>query len=447
MFKRKWSGLPVDPHFPSDLKELGYFINEDDEVRSIENPDFYFKFFLNRNPRWNDCQRFAMNQALQSEIHARLSALGLQRVLLPLGTTDGSSPHVPIFASADIATKKRVVLIFGETSQDLGVLAHRVIGGRGGVDAGSLVRCARELLSPPPRSSTPPSSNENDDATTPPPGIVLANMGELLWWPAGRRTLGRAAFAGAPMASAACLGNVVRDGAHRIVPGNRDPREHVKYIFEQVVVALVAPGAGIDIVGLGDGADAVEEYLDWGPTWARWGPRVNCLAIVGGMRAVENVRCEGFRQFLRERARAYVTSLEPAGMTLSGPDGNPRTRTFTRHGCPVFSSGESQHVECAFIAGQRVVLDWLNEVALYNTGEYRNPEGLVVLYADPIGETSEPDWSVWEKEFAEGKHLEGLDDGEDGEKEGEKKMKGDENKFVVRVDSLSDSEDEAEAMT
>jgi hypothetical protein len=38
-----------------------YFINDKDEIRSIENPKAYFKFFLTRNDRYNSLQREAMN--------------------------------------------------------------------------------------------------------------------------------------------------------------------------------------------------------------------------------------------------------------------------------------------------------------------------------------------------------------------------------------------------
>lgn len=38
-----------------------YFINEEDEVRSIENPDNYYKYFLTRNERHNERQRYAFN--------------------------------------------------------------------------------------------------------------------------------------------------------------------------------------------------------------------------------------------------------------------------------------------------------------------------------------------------------------------------------------------------
>lgn len=61
MFRRKWSGLPEDHVFPEDLEGLGYFINEQDEVRNIKCHDEYYKYFLSKSVRVNDCQRFAMN--------------------------------------------------------------------------------------------------------------------------------------------------------------------------------------------------------------------------------------------------------------------------------------------------------------------------------------------------------------------------------------------------
>ena len=68
MFRRRWSSLPCDPAFPSDLKQLGYFVNEIDEIRSIENRNSYFRFFITKNERWNDRQRFAMNGSSLSSL-------------------------------------------------------------------------------------------------------------------------------------------------------------------------------------------------------------------------------------------------------------------------------------------------------------------------------------------------------------------------------------------
>ncbi|KAI0808851.1 hypothetical protein GGR55DRAFT_188014 [Xylaria sp. FL0064] len=386
MFKRKWSALPAEAEFPSDLRGLGYFINKDDEVRSIENEDNYFKYFLSRNLRLCDRQRFAMNQACQAEVLDRLMALGLLRLSLPLGVTPSPHPNVPnipLFITSKLRVNSRVVIIFGETHQDLGVLAHRVLGGPGGVDKGSLVSVVRALLEKQ-SSPTDPSS----------PGIILANMGELIWWPEGLRTLNRFAFDAAPMRSAAHIGNYV-DPKLNHVHENENPLAHVKYILEKVVPALVNPNAELDIIGLGDGADVVESYLNSDTTWERIGDRINCFASVGGQFPSWDIKCDGLREFLKDRARAYAPSTEPLGLVLSGPSGNPHTTTFTSLGCPVFSAGEPEHVETLFIASHTTVLDWLQEVADTPAEKkpYVNP-AFTVDFSDAPDSNDSDDWNM-----------------------------------------------------
>ncbi|KAI1163465.1 hypothetical protein F5B18DRAFT_661673 [Nemania serpens] len=373
MFNRKWSALPPDPTFPSDLKGLGYLINSDDEVRSIENADNYFKFFINRNIRFCERQRFAMNQAIQDEIHKRFIGLGLRKVTLPAAAAAAASdvPNVPIFVSANIAEKSRVVIIFGETHQDLGVQAHRVLGGKGGIDRGSLVSVVKALR-----------QQQCSPADPSAPGIILANMGELIWWPEGKRTLNKFAFDAAPMPSAAHLGNYIDARVNR-VPGHESPAAHVQRILEDVVPMFANRTAGLDVIGLGDGADVVESYLNCTATWQRVGYRINCFASIGGQFPAWEVKCGGLRRFLEDRTRAYVPSTEPVGLVLSGPSGNPATTTFTSLGCPVFSAGEAEHVETLFIASYPTVLEWLQEVA--NTPvqnqPYVNPT-FTVVYSD-----------------------------------------------------------------
>lgn len=41
-------------------------MNDQDEIRSIENPDCYFRFHLNKNTRINDRQRKAFNGSCPS---------------------------------------------------------------------------------------------------------------------------------------------------------------------------------------------------------------------------------------------------------------------------------------------------------------------------------------------------------------------------------------------
>ncbi|KAK8073784.1 hypothetical protein PG994_004683 [Apiospora phragmitis] len=416
MFRRLWSGLPKDPEYPSDLKELGYFVNEKDEIRSIENPDNYFNFFLTKNARHNERQRYAMNAACEKEVHSRLKALGLEMVLLPLGITSSSEPYVPIFASADLKAKSRVVLIFGESSQDLGILAHRVLGGSGGVDRGSLLSIVRGL-------QQQKSGPEDDSA----PGIIIANLAQLIWSPELERALSQVAAEAAPMPSAVHGGMLVTDEKNRVAE-NRTAKDHVRYIFEKVVPACTRADAALEIIGLGDGADIVEDYLDRGVTWGRLQGRVRCFAILGGFKYVDEMQCDSFKAFLREKACAWVIASDPLGTLISGPDGNPHTTTFTRHGCPVYSGGEPCYVECILIKARSAVLDWLQAVALTPKGSahYMNPV-VECTYADEkLPASLDPDWSKWQDapldqqppvEFGTADPRAGIsDDEEDGDK-------------------------------
>ncbi|KKY36736.1 putative mitochondrial 40s ribosomal protein mrp2 [Diaporthe ampelina] len=385
MFRRRWSGLPEDPAFPADLEKLGYCVEpKTDEIRLIDGPNYYFNYFQSKSMRHNDCQRFAFNTAVQEQlIYPRLEALGLAKLALPLGTAT-AQPHVPIFVSPGLKNKKRVVLIVGESEQELGVLAHRVIGGAGGVDKGSMVGIARAILQDQGEDQVDGAATTSaidTDTSDNAPGLILANTGELWWWPEGGRGLTPRGFQGAPMRSAVHWGRFRDDGPHsaNTVPRNGSPAAHVSCVFEQVVgnADLVAADAVVQVVGVGDGAAAAARTLD--ANWARWGGMVGCLAMCGsGLDA-------------GSKARLYITCHEPAGTLISGPDGNDRTVLPTDYGTYIFSSGERYYTELTLIKARDVLLAWLAEVDRAGAS-YANPE-VEVTYADELG-GAEPTWAA-----------------------------------------------------
>jgi hypothetical protein len=148
-----------------------------------------------------------------------------------------------------------------------------------------------ETLQSQPSSPTDPSS----------PGFILANTGQYIWHNALKRCTTIAGSEGAPMPSAVHAGIkwYAEVGKDR-VKGNENTREHIKTIFESVVPSFVDKDAAIDIIAVGDGADALEKYLDWSETWKKLTDRVNCVAILGGYHAVDELECDTFREFLRE---------------------------------------------------------------------------------------------------------------------------------------------------
>jgi hypothetical protein len=213
---------------------------------------------------------------------------------------------VPILVSEDIQSKSRVIIILGQTYQDLGILAHRILGGPGGVDRGSMVSVVRALQQ---HGSGP----GNEDTA---PGFILANTGQTTWSPELGRALTRVGINGAPMPSA--VHNGPRDcdededaaqyggTASDRIPGNHDARDHIRAIFEDVVPVLVAAAATLDVIAVGDSADELEGYLDWTVTWARLSGRLNCLAIVGGYYEMDKLKCDGFREFMREVSFGFL---------------------------------------------------------------------------------------------------------------------------------------------
>ena len=223
---------------------------------------------------------------MEKIVHQRLESEGLVKITLPLGTTDLTQPHLPVFVSPDLAKKPRVVVVFGEAVQDLGIIAHRVIGGHGGVNKGSMVSVVQALKAQQCSSGDPTA-----------PGIILANPGQTWWWPEGKRALSPSCRHSVPMASAVHWGRYY-DPKGNAIPENRTAAEHIRYMFDKVIPSVATENVVLDVIAVGDAADHVETYLD--QNWATWSSRMNCLAILGGFTNQDDLCCDGFKKFLRE---------------------------------------------------------------------------------------------------------------------------------------------------
>nr|XP_036578813.1 mitochondrial 40s ribosomal protein mrp2 [Colletotrichum truncatum]KAF6786196.1 mitochondrial 40s ribosomal protein mrp2 [Colletotrichum truncatum] len=384
MFRRRWSGLPKDPEFTSNLEELGlvtsicptleganmssYFINDEDEIRNIEEPQYYFKYHLIR--------QLTRVEAIRDIVHARLENEGMTKVLLPLGTP-ATSPHVPIFASANLASASRVIIILGEPSQDLGNMALRVINGPGGINKGSMVSIVRQIRHQ--------ASSASDPS---PPGIILANAGELWWWPEGGKGLSPVSANAVPMMSMVHHGRAQNPKLHSI-PKNESPLAHARYVLDEVIPALVPVTARLDIIGIGLSADNITKALDNPAIFTTLGCRINTLSLLGSSTNASELSHEPFKDFLQRRARSYIAD-EAASLTpLAKPGGNPNTASFTQHGCTVFASGEVYCIERMLITSGALFLAWLEEVAMAGP-EYCHPE---VVPVDPPVPTAE-EWAA-----------------------------------------------------
>lgn len=223
---------------------------------------------------------------IREEVYRRLHKLGLNKVRIPLGATE-TEAHIPILISSDIAKKKRVIILFYEHCQDLGIFAYRIVGGRGGINEGSAVNFVKYI-----KSLSGPDSPDS-------PGIILANLGQLKWWRRGRRAVTHTTWFSLPQKNAVS-GPIRFDAVKNTVPGNRNTAEHVAYIFDTVVKELVASEAMLEVIGVSVGAVDVVEYLNKPQNWESMQPRMTAVALVATFHQVDDITNPSFAEWLRK---------------------------------------------------------------------------------------------------------------------------------------------------
>lgn len=217
---------------------------------------------------------------------ARLEDLGMEKIRLPLraGPTDR---HVPILISKNLQTASRVIVVFHDNFNDLGVFAYRIVGGSRGVNAGSAVDLVKYIQS---QASSP------SDPT--PPGIIIGNPGQLWWYRKGKKAMTQVSWAHLPKKSAVdeCLRF---DSIKNTIPGNRNSGEHVSYVLSEVIENLVNPKAKVDVIGVGTTANQVVEFLDKTENWPKIGHRIGGVALFTPYYWREEVKSKDLGEFLK----------------------------------------------------------------------------------------------------------------------------------------------------
>lgn len=331
--------------------------------------------------------------AIREIVSKRLSLHGMETINLPLGTPS-AQPHIPILVSANICTASRVTILFGDTLQDLGIFAMRIIGGRGGINAGSAVDFVKYVLSQDleTKATTADGSSGGGAHHT---GIIIANCGQLRWHRGSGKAMTRASWDALRRPSAVHEA-IAFDPVANTVEHNRNPSEHIAYILSTVVPGLCA-GAKLDVIAISDSAGYVFEYLS--EEWDVVKERMGSLALLFPRHDLSEVLNEEFLAWLRKRARGYITAESPAGMGIFGPlggrEGWQRGYGMNVYGLPIEVADES-----VFPRHFRWVVDWMREVA--RDPEYENEEIVELETGDvDVDEEEKVEWvgaEYWDTE-------------------------------------------------
>lgn len=315
--------MPQQPTYPTTLSGFNFTISDSSagELKHRETGKA-FDFFHTNSESANCLRKENFHQAVRDTVYDKLAASGsnaLTRTYLsgPKGAhmtaqpPPKNTPCIPILTSSReaLAKHRHVVIVIGQSDQDLGIWAWRIVT-RQGVTAGT----ALGLLS------------DNND---PDYGLILLNPGQRYYSYRERRALTTSSWIDRRRDSAVAEAYHIHT-TYNQVSGHGSAEEHIATALDKVVPQLVHPEARVHIVGIGDGAENVLTLLDQREEFLR---RSGALALVESTHGLWKVKNEALAEHLGKLGRAWMQANVPLGTPLQEEEGGERFL------CPTFSAG------------------------------------------------------------------------------------------------------------
>lgn len=186
-----------------------------------------------------------------------------------LTATKPDGPYIPVLASPlDVfKRRKRVVFIINDGLQDLGILAYRQLPRELGLNGGSVVNFAKELVQRAEEGSKDVSSSLFDDCAAiedvnDAPGLIVMNTGQLLYSHKYNRAMTLRSWCAMPRTSIAHDAIGIHE-QENYVEGHRNATEHIKSVFDQLLCDpnRIAPEAEVYVVAIEGGAEKTMEVF------------------------------------------------------------------------------------------------------------------------------------------------------------------------------------------
>lgn len=99
------------------------------------------------------------------------------------------------------------------------------------------------------------------------------------------------------------------------MPKNQDIQTHVACVLEEVVDQMTQKDAKIDIIGMGDGALEVVEYLQ--QDWGKWEGRIDAIVVGASHIWQTHIKDEKFGKFWGRVSQALVSTAPLVDLKLT----------------------------------------------------------------------------------------------------------------------------------
>lgn len=271
MFRRLPNQLPRDPDYPSDLTKLGLFINSAHQLKQIDYPEDAYRFSVTTNERYNEVREEAVNNCLCEELVTRLSKLGVESLWLPSLSNDkpdvSDVPTLPVLATqlSKLRVAKRVIVVVGKLTEDLGVWNWKSVRGEAGVEAGTVISFVKDLMGRSFESKINEVEEDDGQSAEAANGtaFLMPNPGQLLYSYNHNSAMTLESWTALSRPSALHQAPLIDEKMNR-VEGSETAEKHLNYVFEKVVMNknFVSQDAKIFLVGLNDGADQLLKMLE-----------------------------------------------------------------------------------------------------------------------------------------------------------------------------------------
>ncbi|CAG8508126.1 748_t:CDS:10 [Ambispora leptoticha] len=284
MFRKKKSSKKEKLVLPYDLQELGYKLDENEKVVTLDGQPYVFEV-KKEDKAYNE----ALYEALiGKQVRANLqNRCGLVKTILPIGVTENDI-HTHIFLSPDYMTNENMCIFIPGTFHASGLWSRRMLTEHS-INEGGMLRYterARSLGC----------------------SVVITNPNEIYWYK-GRAvvTLPKATVPFDP------------------IPENESPEAHLDYVYKHFIQPSAAKK--IFIIANSYGGYCAIDLMR--KNFEELRHRVKAIELAATTHSIDYVKKDSIKVWIREHCRNWVVADEPILTEIIDP----------RFGCGNYSSG------------------------------------------------------------------------------------------------------------